>query len=65
MKVEAELAANKVKWESYQVISRSDREFARAEAKRKKKIRKDAERELQEQFHIPVNIRKASRQDHE
>ena len=56
-KVEAELAANKVKWESYQARRRSDREFARAEARRKRRIRDEVERELQELFHIPVKNR--------
>lgn len=65
VKVEAELAANKVKWESYQAKRRSDREFARAEAKRKKQIREEVEKELQEQFHVPVKVRKTSREDYE
>ena len=32
----------------------------KAEAKRKSLIREEVERELQEQFHIPVKVRKAS-----
>lgn len=57
-KVEAELAANKAKWETYQAKRRSDREFAKAESRRKRQIWKEVERELQEQFHIPVKIRR-------
>ena len=57
-KVEAELAANKAKWEGYQAKRRSDREFAKAESIRKRQIWKEVERELQEQFHIPVKIRR-------
>lgn len=57
-KVEAELAANKAKWEAYQAKRRSDREFTKAELIRKRQIWKEVERELQEQFHIPVKIRR-------
>ena len=64
-KVEAELAANKVKWESYQARRRSDREFARAEARRKRRIREEVERELQEQFRIPVKIRRMASADND
>lgn len=62
-RVVSELQQNKAKWEQYQQRRRSDREFARAEAKRKKHVREEVERELQEQFHIPIKIRKASRED--
>ncbi len=62
-RVVAELHQNKVKWEQYRQRRRSDREFARAEAKRKKLVREGVERELQEQFHIPVKIRKASMEE--
>ena len=64
-RVEAELAANKVKWESYQSRRRSDREFARVEARRKRQIREEVERELQEQFHIPVKIRRMASADND
>lgn len=64
-RVIAELHQNKAKWEQYRQRRRSDREFARAEAKRKKLIREEVERELQEQFHIPVKIRKASLEEFE
>ena len=64
-RVEAELAANKIKWESYQARRRSDREFARAEARRKRQIREEVERELQEQFHIPVKIRRMASADND
>ena len=57
-KVEAELAANRAKWEAYQAKRRSDREFAKAESRRKRQIWKEVERELQEQFHIPAKIRR-------
>ncbi len=59
-RVIAELHQNKAKWEQYRQRRRSDREFARAEAKRKKLVREEVERELQDQFHIPVKIRRAS-----
>jgi DNA mismatch endonuclease (patch repair protein) len=64
-RVVSELHQNKAKWEQYQQRRRSDREFARNEAKRKRLIREEVERELEEQFHIPVKIRKASREDTE
>lgn len=59
----AELHQNKDKWEQYQQHRCSDRAFSRAESHRKKLIREEVERELQTQFHIPVKIRKASRED--
>ena len=62
-KVEAELAANKAKWEAYQAKRRFDREFAKAESRRKRQVREELERELHEQFHIPVKIRRMSYDD--
>lgn len=62
-KVEEELAANKAKWEAYQAKRRSDREFAKAESRRKRQVREELERELHEQFHIPVKIRRMSYDD--
>ena len=62
-KVEAELAANKAKWEAYQAKRRSDREFAKAESIRKRQVREELERELQEWFHIPVKIRRMAYDD--
>lgn len=62
-KVEAELAANKAKWEAYQAKRRSDREFAKAESRRKRQVREEGERELQEQFQIPVKIRRMAYDD--
>ena len=57
-RVISELHQNKSKWEAYQAKRRSDHEFALSEARRKRQIRAEVERELQEQFHIPVKIRK-------
>ena len=57
-KVETALVSNKEKWEAYQAKRRSDREFAKAESRRKRQIREEVERELQEQFQIPVKIRR-------
>jgi len=62
-RVIAELHQNKVKWEQYQQRRRSDREFARAEASRKRQVRAEVERELQNQFHIPIKIRKIASAD--
>ncbi len=59
-RVEVELASNKAKWETYLSRRKADREFARAEAKRIREIRAIVEKELEEQFHIPVNIRRLS-----
>ena len=61
----SELHWNKSKWEAYQAKRRSDREFARYEARRKRQVRAEVERELQEQFHIPVKIRRVSHRDEE
>lgn len=62
-KVEAALVSNKEKWEAYQAKRRSDREFAKAESRRKRQVRKEVERELQEQFQIPVKIRRMAYDD--
>ena len=64
-KIEGELAANKAKWEAYQARRRSEREFARAESRRKRQILKEVERELQEQFHIHVKIRRLASSDND
>ena len=44
-RVISELHQNKSKWEAYQAKRRSDREFARSEAHRKRQIRAEVERE--------------------
>ncbi len=62
-RVISELHRNKSKWDAYQTKRRSDREFAIAEAHRKRQIRAEVERELQEQFHIPVKIKKSKQED--
>lgn len=62
-KVETALVSNKEKWEAYQAKRRSDREFAKAESRRKRQVREEVERELQEQFQIPVKIRRMAYDD--
>ena len=62
-KVETALVSNKEKWEAYQAKRRSDREFAKAESRRKRQIREEVERELQEQFQIPVRVLRMSYDD--
>lgn len=64
-RVEAELASNKEKWEAYQAKRKSDREFARAEARRKRRIREEVERELQEQFHLSSKVIRMSHEEPE
>lgn len=64
-KVETALVANKENWEAYQAKRRSDREFAKAESRRKRQVREEVERELQEQFHIPVKIRRIADADND
>lgn len=61
----SQLHENKAKWEQYCQRRRSDREFARAEARRKRQIRAEVERELQELFHIPVKIRRISHDEND
>ncbi|MGM9735716.1 MAG: very short patch repair endonuclease [Candidatus Cryptobacteroides sp.] len=56
-RMESGLRANKAKWEAYCRRRREDREFAKAEARRKKAIREEVERELQEQFGMDVRVR--------
>ena len=64
-RVVGELASNKEKWEAYQAKRKSDREFARAEARRKRQIREEVERELQEQFHLYSKVIRMSHEEPE
>lgn len=64
-RVVGELAYNKEKWEAYQAKRKSDREFARAEARRKRRIREEVERELQEQFHLSSKVIRMSHEEPE
>ena len=64
-RVVGELASNKEKWEAYQAKRKSDREFARAEARRKRRIREEVEHELQEQFHLSSKVIRMSHEEPE
>ena len=64
-RVVGELASNKEKWEAYQSKRKSDREFARAEARRKRRIREEVEHELQEQFHLSSKVIRMSHEEPE
>lgn len=64
-RVVGELASNKEKWEAYQAKRKSDREFARAEARRKRQIREEVERELREQFHLTSKVIRMSHEEPE
>ena len=59
-RLEAEIKANKAKWDTYTARRRQDRQFARAHAAKRREIAALVESELQAQFHIPVKIRKIS-----
>lgn len=59
-RIESELTVNRAKWETYRRRRCEDRVFARTEARRKKIVREEFERELQAQFDIPVKIRRMS-----
>lgn len=64
-RIEAELKSNKVKWESYVSRRRADNEFARDEAKRKRQIREEVEKELQSQYKLPLRILKMASEENE
>jgi len=62
-RIEAELAVNKAKWEAELSRRKEYRESVRKEASRLKEARSAVEKELQDQFHIPVKIRRMSHKD--
>ena len=59
-RVESAIKANKAKWEAYCIRRKQDRQFAIEQARKRKEIAALVEAELNEQFHIPVKIRKMS-----
>lgn len=59
-RIESEIKANKAKWEAYVTRRRQDRQFALEQARKRREIAALVEAELNEQFHIPVKIRKIS-----
>ena len=59
-RIESEIKANKAKWETYVTRRRQDRQFALEQARKRREIADLVEAELNEQFHIPVKIRKIS-----
>lgn len=59
-RIESEIKANKAKWETYVTRRRQDRQFALEQARKRREIAALVEAELNEQFHIPVKIRKIS-----
>jgi DNA mismatch endonuclease, patch repair protein len=59
-RMEAEITANKLKFESYTVHRRQDRRFALEQARKRREIAALVETELNLQFHIPNSVRKAS-----
>lgn len=60
--LEAEIRSNETKWLAYQKRRREDRQFALAQAKRRREITALVEAELNEQFHIPARIRRLSKE---
>ena len=62
-RIEAEIKANKVKWDNYTVRRRQDRRFALEQARKRKEIAALVEAELNLQFHIPDKVQKASYSD--
>ena len=59
-RVESEIKANKAKWEAYCIRRKQDRQFALEQARKRKEIAALVEAELNEQFHIPVKIKRMS-----
>lgn len=62
-RVEAKLAQNKLEWEQHQERRRADREFLVMESKRKKAVRENLKRELQEKFNTPASVFKLSQSE--
>ena len=60
-RIEAEIKANKVKWDNYTIRRRQDRRFALEQARKRKEIAALVEAELNLQFHIPTKIQKISK----
>ena len=59
-RIESEIKANKAKWETYVTRRRQDRQFALEQARKRREIAILVEAELNEQFHIPVKIKRLS-----
>lgn len=59
-RVESEIKANKTKWDAYCIRRKQDRQFALEQARKRKEIAALVEAELNEQFHIPVKIKRMS-----
>ena len=62
-RIEAEIKANKVKWDNYTVRRRQDRRFALEQARRRREMEAIVEAELNLEFHIPDSVKRASRDD--
>ena len=62
-RIEAEIKANKVKWDNYTVRRRQDRRFALEQARRRREMEAIVEAELNLEFRIPDSVKRASRDD--
>lgn len=62
-RVEAELKANKAKWEAYSQRRREDRQFALEQARKRREIAALVAAELSEQLDTPVKFRKITYDD--
>lgn len=62
-RVEAELQANKTKWEAYSQRRREDRQFALEQARKRREIAALVAAELSEQLNTPVKFRKITYDD--
>lgn len=64
-RIEAEITANKVKWDNYTIRRRQDRKFAIEQARKRREISGLIEAELDLEFNIPERVRKESlKEDH-
>ena len=64
-RIEAEIKANKVKWDNYTIRRRQDRKFAIEQARKRREISGLIEAELDLEFNIPERVRKESlKEDH-
>ncbi len=59
-RIEAEIKANKAKWDAFRERRRQDRRFAIEQVRRRREIAAAVEAELREQLRVPVKIRRTA-----
>ncbi len=64
-RIEAEIHANKAKWEAYNLKRRQNRQFALEQAQKRRELAALVESELKEQLQIPIRISRTYHQETE